>query len=222
MYKVKEMPLQERPRERFITFGPQSLSNAELLAILIQSGRKDQSAIDLANSIILEIPSISELSLKTISELTEIKGIGSAKATMILAALELGKRVLNPPQSQLRIVSANDVFTLLKDEMSFLKQEVLVVLFLDIKHQLIAKKQVFQGSLNQSLIHPREVFKYAVKFSAFQIILVHNHPSGETEPSRQDLDVTKKFIEAGKMLGIEVIDHVIIGNRQFRSILNFT
>lgn len=222
MYKVKEMPLQERPRERFITFGPQSLSNAELLAILIQSGRKDQSAIDLANSIILEIPSISELSLKTISELKEIKGIGSAKATMILAALELGKRVLNPPQSQLRIVSANDVFTLLKDEMSLLKQEVLVVLFLDIKHQLIAKKQVFQGSLNQSLIHPREVFKYAVKFSAFQIILVHNHPSGETEPSRQDLDVTKKFIEAGKMLGIEVIDHVIIGNRQFRSILNFT
>jgi len=221
MYTIKEMPSSERPRERLEKFGPENLSTAELLAILIRVGKVEQSAIDVANNVIHETNHLSELPLKTIQELTAIDGIGKTKAITILAAIELGKRVMNASPDSIRIASPKDVYQLLKNDMIHLKQEVLYVLFLDLKSNLIAKKQIFVGSLNQSLIHPREVYKYAVKYSAYQIILVHNHPSGDPEPSIQDIEVTKKFIEAGEMLQIKVVDHIVIGSKGYQSIIDY-
>ncbi|MDD3123714.1 MAG: DNA repair protein RadC [Candidatus Izemoplasmatales bacterium] len=221
MYTIKEMPVLERPRERLERVGAKNISTTELIAILLRAGTKNVSAIEVAKTIIKETNQITELQNKTIQELSSISGVGKTKAITILAAIELGKRVLNPQSEKTKISSANDVYKLLKDELSGLKQEVLVVLFLDLKTNLIAKKQIFMGSLNQSLIHPREVYKYAVKFSAFQIILVHNHPSGDPEPSFQDIEVTKRFIEAGDMLQIKVADHIVIGSNGYVSVMDY-
>lgn len=221
MYTIKEMPSQERPRERLAIHGVESLSNAELIAILIRTGCSKSSAIDVSSAIIHEMDDLGELRHKTLQELSSFEGMGPAKAMTILAAIELGKRVLNPQKEVIRITSPKEVYHLLKDDISLLKQEVLYVLFLDLKSNLISKKQVFVGSLNQSLVHPREVFKYAVKYSAFQIILVHNHPSGDPEPSTQDIEVTKRFIEAGKMLQINCVDHVIIGKNGYLSVMDY-
>ncbi len=221
MYKVKEMPFNERPRERLKNVGVASLSLTEILAILLRSGTKNDSAIEVAKKILYSLENIVDLMDLSVEELMKFEGVGLAKATTILAALELGKRVLNPQIDLPKIVSAKDVFELLKDDFIGLKQEVLQVIFLDMKSNMIAKKQIFVGSLNQSLIHPREVFKYAVKYSANAIILVHNHPSGDSEPSRQDIEVTKKFIEVGEMLQIKVVDHIVIGMKEYTSILDY-
>lgn len=221
MYTIKEMPISERPRERLEKYGAENLSTIELLAILIRVGTVEKTAIDVAKKLIQETSTLGDLQMKTIQELSEIEGIGKAKSIAILAAIELGKRVVNSTQETFQIATAKDVYHLLKTEMAPLKQEVLYVLFLDLKTNLIAKRQIFVGSLNQSLIHPREVYKYAVKYSAYQIILVHNHPSGDPEPSLQDIEVTKKFIEAGEMLQIKMIDHIIIGSKGYLSILDY-
>ena len=151
---------------------------------------------------------ISELKTMTVNELNAFKGIGKTKAITLLAAIELGQRVLTSQKEKIQIASPENVYELLKYELTDLKQEVLMVLFLDLKTNLIAKKIIFKGSLNQSLIHPREVFKYAVKFSAFQIILVHNHPSGDPNPSSQDLEITSLFEQAGNLLQIKVLFHL--------------
>jgi len=156
----------------------------------------------------------------SIDELSAIKGIGEAKAIILMAAFELGKRALTNFSESLRITSQSNVFELLRHDMGNLKQEVLVALYLDTKAHLIEKKEIFVGGLNQSLVHPREVFKYAAKCSAFQIILAHNHPSGDPEPSLQDLEITKRMIEAGEMMQIPVIDHVIITNEKSVSIFS--
>lgn len=220
MYTIKEMPSEDRPRERLEKYGVESLSNAELLAILIRTGCANSSALEVSSSILHDTLELSELKNKTLQELSSIQGVGKAKAMTILAAIELGKRVLNPVRELMKITTPKDVYLLLKDDLVSLKQEVLYVLFLDLKANLISKKEIFVGSLNQSLIHPREVYKYAVKYSAYQIILVHNHPSGDPEPSIHDIQVTKKFIEAGEMLQIKCVDHVIIASKGYRSIMD--
>ena len=217
MYMIKDMPSNERPRERLLLFGAKSLSNTELIAIILRIGYKNLSAIDLAKMILHDVNTLADLKQKTIHELSKIKGVGPTKAITLLAAIELGERVLKTNVDKLQICSPNDVYQLLKYDMMNLKQEILYVLFLDVKTNLIAKKKIFVGSLNQSLIHPREVFKYAVKYSAYSVILVHNHPSGDPEPSSQDLQVTKAFEEAGKMLQIEVLDHIIIADDLYLS-----
>ncbi|XMB72479.1 DNA repair protein RadC [Mycoplasmatota bacterium WC30] len=216
------MPRNERPRERLLLLGPKSLSTYELIAILLRIGYKNQSAIELAKTIINETNNLLELRDKTVKELAKIKGVGNTKAITLLAAIELGERVLKPLPEKTQIYSPNDVYQLLKYDMMNLQQEVLVALFLDVKTNLIAKKKIFIGSLNQSLIHPREVFKFAVKYSAYSIILVHNHPSGDPEPSLQDIEVTKKFTEAGNMLQIKLLDHVIIAGNKYLSIKEYT
>ncbi len=221
MYTIKDMPRNERPRERLMLLGPKSLSTYELIAILLRIGYRNQSAIDLAKTIINETNDLSELRDKTVKELVKIKGIGNTKAITLLAAIELGERVLKPTPEKSQICSPNDVYQLLKYDMMNLQQEVLVALFLDVKSNLIAKKKIFIGSLNQSLIHPREVFKFAVKYSAYSIILVHNHPSGDPEPSIQDIEVTKRFTEAGNMLQISLLDHVIIAGEKYLSIKEY-
>ncbi len=221
MYLIKDMPKIERPRERLLHFGPKSLSSYELLAIILRVGNQGQSVIDLAKQLVNSLNNLADLKDMTIDELSQIKGIGKTKAITILAALELGERVNLPNREKTQILSPENVYDLLKYELAALKQEVLIVLFLDLKNNLIAKKTVFKGSLNQSLVHPREVFKYAVKYSAFQIILVHNHPSGDPNPSSHDLEITKIFQDAGKLLQIKVLDHIIIGENAFLSIIQY-
>ncbi len=221
MYMIKDMPQFERPRERLFKYGAKSLSTYELLAIIFRIGYKDQSAIDLAKTLLHKEQNLVNLRDKTIRELTSIKGIGFTKAITLLAAIELGERVLRTNEVLIQIASPRDVYNLLKYDLMNLKQEVLIALYLDVKTNLIAKKQVFVGSLNQSLIHPREVFKYAVKHSSHSIVLVHNHPSGDPEPSIEDLNVTERFIEAGEILQIKVLDHVSIAGEKYISILEY-
>ncbi|MBI9009433.1 MAG: DNA repair protein RadC [Tenericutes bacterium] len=221
MYLIKDMPLNERPRERLMLYGAKSLSTYELIAIIFRIGYGKLSAIDLAKMIINETEDISELRNKTVNELSAIKGVGKTKAITLLAAFELGERVLKPRAEYKQVCSPRDVYELLKYDLKDLKQEVLIVLYLDVKTNLIAKKQIFQGSLNQSLIHPREVFKYAVKYSAYSILLVHNHPSGDPEPSIQDLEVTNRFKKIGELLQIQLLDHVIIANDKYLSIKEY-
>jgi DNA repair protein RadC len=218
---IKDMPKIERPRERLLMYGSQSLSSYELIAILLRVGSNGQSVIELSKSLVNNLNDLSELKNLTIDELKAFKGIGETKAITLLAAIELGERVLNPRKEKIQIASPENVYELLKYELSDLKQEVLMVLFLDLKTNLIAKKIIFKGSLNQSLVHPREVFRYAVKFSAFQIILVHNHPSGDPNPSSQDLEITKIFEQAGNLLQIKILDHIIIGHNSYLSIMDY-
>lgn len=218
MDTIKEMPWAERPRERLRAFGSVSLSTTELLAILIQSGTKEKTAIELAADVMKLAKDTERLSQMTLEELKKTTGIGEAKAVTILAAIELGKRATTTLPPMQTITSAKEVFHMLEHELSPLKQEYLVALYLDLKSRLIAKETIFKGGLNASLIHPREVFKYAVKYSANAIILVHNHPSGDPTPSRQDIDVTKSFQKAGELLQIHVVDHVVIGKNGYISI----
>jgi len=217
---IKDIPGSERPRERLLTIGAENLSIHELLAIVISTGSQNNSALETARDILSDLETIGELRDRTAEELMKTKGIGVSKATKLLAAVELGKRVLNENRETVPIRSPADVFKLLKDEIGLLKQEVLYALYLDLKSNLIAKRKIFVGGLNQSVAHPREVFRYAVKYSAYQIILAHNHPSGDPEPSANDIEMTKRFLEAGEILQIFLADHVIIGKAGYVSIVD--
>ncbi len=215
---IKDLPENERPRERLERYGAEALACHELLAILLHTGTSRMSAIEIAENIFREIRDPSGLRDKTIHELAAFRGVGKAKAITILAALELGKRALQETREFPKIVSSEDVFRLVHDDLSDLKQEVLLALYLDLKNRLIAKKTIFIGGLNQSLVHPREVFKYAVKYSAYAVLLVHNHPSGDPEPSRQDLEVTDILRKAGELMQIPLVDHIVVGKDRYRSI----
>ena len=219
MYLIKEMPVSDRPRERLIEIGAKNLADFELLAIILRTGYKDVSVIDLAKKLQYEYGGIDKLIEMSIEELINIKGVGKAKAITIQAAIELGKRSLNHLSDIKRISSQQDAFELLRHDIGQRKQEVLVALYLDTKTNLIEKREIFVGGLNQSLVHPREVFKYAVKCSAYQIILAHNHPSGDVEPSQQDYEMTKRMIEAGEMMQIPIVDHLVITKDKSLSIM---
>jgi DNA repair protein RadC len=220
MYLIKEMPLSERPRERLLEVGAKNMTDHELIAIVLRTGYKDVSVIDLAKKIQYEYGGIKKIMEMSIDELASIKGIGEAKAIILVAAIELGKRALSKFSESKIITSPNDIFELLRHDMGYLKQEVLVAVYLDTKGHLIEKREIFIGGLNQSLVHPREVFKYAAKCSAFQIVLAHNHPSGDPEPSFQDIEMTKRMVEAGNIMQIPILDHLIITKDKSVSILS--
>jgi len=211
---MKELPLEERPREKLIQFGSGALSNAELLAILIGTGTRDASAIMLANRILsLEEKGISYLTVCLPEELSSIPGMGMAKSCQIIAAIELGKRIATKPkEKRVNIKSPNEVASLFLEEMRYLKKEYFKVLLLNTKNEIITIENISVGSLNSSLVHPREVFCNAVKKNACSMIAVHNHPSGNPEPSQTDIDITRRLVEAGEILGIKVLDHLIIGD----------
>ncbi|MBH0163318.1 DNA repair protein RadC [Fictibacillus sp. 7GRE50] len=216
---IKDYPLQERPRERLLNDGPEALSNYELLAILLRTGTKQMSAIQLAHHIIQQFEGLMHLKEATIGELKEINGIGSAKAVELMAAIEIGKRISRLQfEERYTIRSPEDGARYLMDELRFLQQEHFVCLYLNTKNQVLYKKTVFIGSLNTSIVHPREVFKEGFKRSSASIICFHNHPSGDPAPSREDIEVTKRLVECGKMLGIEVLDHIIIGDQRYVSL----
>ena len=218
MYMIKDMPKYERPRERLLAYGPSSLNTYELLAIILRTGTKENSVIDVAKHFVNDLNSLSDLKDKTIDEMIKVKGIGKTKAIILKASIELGRRINENRMDKIQITSPKIVFDLLNYDLRDLKQEVLIALYMDLKTNLIAKKEIFRGSLNQSLVHPREIFKYAVKYSAYQIILVHNHPSGDPRPSKQDIEMTKAIQKAGKMMQIHVLDHIIIGYDSYISI----
>jgi len=219
---IKDLPQEERPRERLIKNGSEALSNAELLAIILRTGAKQQSAVNLAKSILKQTDGIKHLNDISINELTKISGIGPSKAVQIIASIELGKRVsqsLILQEDEIQMVATpKDCFILLGNEMKYLKQEHFVVLSLDVKQRLIAKDTVFVGALNMSLVHPREVFRAAVKRMADSIICVHNHPSGNVEPSPPDIMMTKQLVEASLTMDIPILDHVIIGGDDYSSL----
>jgi len=216
---IRDLPLDERPRERLLTEGAEFLSNAELLAILLRTGTKNQSALQMAHYILQETEGLKFLNEMTIEELMTIKGIGRSKAIQLLASMELGKRMARKPLTKISaIYSPEDCVAFLSAEMKHLTQEHFVVIFLDTKNYVIGKKTIFIGSLNKAIVHPREVFKEAIKRSSASIICAHNHPSGDPTPSEQDIGLTHRLYEAGELIGIKVLDHLIIGDEQFVSL----
>lgn len=215
---VKEMALYERPREKMISKGEKSLSNSELLAIILRTGTKRKNAIELASYIInKDIQGIRHLQDMTIEELCSIDGIGISKATQIKAALELGIRVASFKPMKFKITNPWDVYKYYMDSLRYLKKEVFKIVLLNTKNEVISDIDVSIGTLNSSLVHPREVFREAIKRSSNKIILMHNHPSGSIEPSQEDKNTTFRLIECGKIIGIEVIDHIIIGDGMYFS-----
>ena len=207
--RIKDISKWERPRERFRMKGPDALSNAELLAIILQKGHKGENAIDMSNRIISKfgLDKLSELSLK---ELESVKGIGEAKAMQIKAIFEINKRVNSGVICERVVNSSEDIARYYIERMKGLKREHLIAVFLDSKNKIINDKVISIGTLNSSLVHPREVFKEAIKNSANAIILVHNHPSGDCGPSSEDIEITDRIREAGEMVGIKLLDHVIV------------
>jgi DNA repair protein RadC len=216
---IRDVPKDARPRERLLSDGPESLSNQELLAILLRTGTKDESVLELAQRLLHHFEGLRSLKDATIEEMTSIKGIGKAKAMQILAALELGRRISRLSYDERYVIrSPEDGAKYVMEDMRFLSQEHFVAIYLNTKNQVIHRKTVFIGSLNSSIVHPREVFKEAIKRSAASVICAHNHPSGDPTPSREDIEVTKRLAESGRIIGIELLDHLIIGDHTFISL----
>ncbi|MFC0043057.1 RadC family protein [Metabacillus iocasae] len=216
---IKDFPQDERPRERLIQKGAGSLSNHELVAILLRTGTKDESVLQLSNRILNYFDGLKLLQHATVDEMTNIKGIGDAKAIQIIAAIELGKRIAQlPSEDRYTIRSPQDGADYMMEEMRILSQEHFVCLYLNTKNQILHKQTIFIGSLNSSIVHPREVYKEAFRRSAASIICLHNHPSGDPTPSREDIEVTKRLKECGDIIGIELLDHLIIGDRKYVSL----
>lgn len=212
---LKEIPTWDRPREKAIESGVQSLSNIELLSIFLRTGTKEQNVLEIAKEILYKLENITDVSHLAISELTKIKGIGKAKAITILAAVELGRRIQNFSSQRKKITGANDIYLLLKDELKLCQQEHFLAIYLNAKAEIITKKTITIGSVNQTLFDTKEVFKWAIKCSALAIIIVHNHPSGDPTPSFQDIEMTKMIIKQSKVIDMTIIDHVIIGKTYF-------
>jgi DNA repair protein RadC len=215
-YTIKQLPPELRPRERLLEAGPSALSDGELLGLLFGIGSREKNAVELAGEVISEAGGLHGLYDVSVHELMQVNGIGEAKACIILAAVELGRRigqVRNPGRPV--VSSPADVERLLRGRIANLDRENFVVVLLNTKNEVIEASTVSVGTLGASLVHPREVFKPAVRASAASVILAHNHPSGKVEPSREDREVTKRLGEAAGILGIEVLDHVIVGDGYF-------
>ena len=218
---IKELPSAERPREKIISGGVSTLSNAELLAVLLGNGTGGCSAIELANKVLALEENLAGLADYQPEELMNVPGIGSAKACSIVAAIELGRRISTTPRrKKISFLNPEEAAALFMEELRPLNKEVFKVAMLNSKNELIMKQDVSVGGLNSSSAHPREVFTVAVRKGASSVILVHNHPSGDPTPSAADIAVTKQLCEAGDVLGIKVVDHIIIGDRSYTSFKN--
>ncbi len=215
---IRDLPTGERPREKLLGYGVDSLSNRELLAIILRVGTRHQSALGLADQVLAHFGSLRELREARCEELQSIEGIGLAKAAQVLAALELGRRVQALVRVPAVVQSPQDASDLVMEELRYLDREVMRLLILDTKHQVIATPIVSVGTLNASMVHPREIFKDCIRRSAAAVIVVHNHPSGDPSPSSDDIQVTKRLRRAGEILGIDVLDHIIIGDNRFVSL----
>lgn len=216
---IKDLPEDIRPRERLLKEGAEVLSDIEILAILLRTGSRDATALDLASMIMSRFENLRRLLGATVEELGEIKGVGPAKACQIKAALELGRRTAQYSDQPRRVIKTpDDAAALVMEEMRHFDREHFRAILLNTKNQVIGTDKVSVGTLNSSVVHPRELFRNAIKRGAASVILLHNHPSGDPTPSREDKDITHRVMEAGKIIGIEVLDHIIIGDNKFISL----
>jgi len=217
--KIKDLPDSSKPRERFLKHGPEALSDAELFAIILRTGMVGENVIEMSNHLISKFGKLTNLFDSSLNELQEIKGIGQNKAMQILAIAELGKRYDQEKNSIKKITCAEDVFKLFHRRLKDKKQEHFYVLMLDAKNKIIGEEEVTKGILDASIIHPREVFKPAIKNSASKIILVHNHPSGDCEESPDDRIVRNLIRRSGEIINIDLIDSIVIGSDKYSSLI---
>ena len=216
---MRELPSHERPRERLLLLGERHLSTRELLAILLRTGTARESALTLADRLLAYAGSLRRLAAMSPEDLLQVPGIGPAKAAQIKAALELARRLaLEPRHERLAVRHPRDVAGLLMADLRDLDREVFKVIMLDAKHRVLAIETLSVGDLTGTLVHPRELFKDAMRRSSAAVILVHNHPSGDPEPSPDDIDLTRRLVAGGRLLGIEVLDHIIIGDNRYVSL----
>lgn len=217
--KIKDIPVSSRPRERAMSEGVQALSLEELFAILIQKGLKGVSAREVALDILRRYPTSSELLNLSLKQLLEVKGIGTAKAVEILSAFELGKRLYLQVEHQDRfsLRTAEDIYQYMRYVFYGKKQEYFYCLYLNPRSEVIERRLLFMGTINRSVVHPREIFKYAYLNSANSIVCVHNHPSGSISPSKEDIRLTEALVELGRVNAIPIVDHVIVGNSTYYS-----
>ena len=210
---LKELPIELRPRERLERVGAENLNEAELIAILLRTGSVSETALELAASLLVESEGLEGLVHKSLEELKGIKGIGPAKAVELQSAIELGRRIANLPGKRVEVIrGADDVPRLLGSRLRYRTKECLLALILNAKHRLLGECEVSVGTADEALAHPREVFREAVRRSGSAVILVHNHPSGDPTPSKDDVYITEQMCNAGRILGMPVLDHVIIGD----------
>ena len=215
---IQHWPRSERPRERLLEEGPNALSDAQLLAILLRVGRQDSSAVQVALELLQQLDGLQGLSNRGLEEMCAIPGIGPAKAAQIMAAVELGKRTLAAPLTTgIQVGTSRDLFSHYYPLMRDLRHEVFKAVLLDAKHMVIRDMTISKGSLTVNIVHPREVFNVAVRESAAAVIVLHNHPSGNPEPSPEDHALTRRLVAAGDILGIRVLDHLVIGDGAYVS-----
>ena len=220
--KIKEMLESERPRERMLSLGTNNLSNEELISIILKTGTCGYSVKTLSRNILCELDDITSLKDMTINKLIKIKGIGKVKAIELLSAIELGKRVYYAnEQKEIKLNNSRKIYEYFKNIFAYEKQENFYALYLDTKSKLISFKLLFKGTLNSSTVHPREVFKYAFLESAASIVVIHNHPSGDANPSKEDIEVTESLMKIGGIVKIPVVDHIIIGREEYYSFYEY-
>ncbi len=217
---IKNIPFNERPREKLFKNGVKSLSNSELIALILSTGSSEKSAIELATDIIsIHEDGINFLSRCLPEDLMDIKGLGIAKISALIGAMELGKRVATSSfKSKNKVSSPKDAANILMEDLRYFDKEHFRILLLDTKGNVLSVEEISVGSLSASIVHPREVFKVAIKKSSASIILAHNHPSGDPTPSDEDIRITKRLCDVGKLVGINVLDHIIIGDGKFYSL----
>ena len=216
---IRDMRQEDRPRERFMQVGAQAVSTMELLAIILRTGTWGESVVRLAERLLAQLGSIPGLARATIPELTAVKGIGPAKAVEIKASLELGRRLMAAaPEERPRVTSPGDAANLLMSEMMLLEQEHLRLILLDTRNRVLNTPIIYKGSLNTSVIRISELFRAAIRANAAAFIMAHNHPSGDPSPSSEDVNVTRQVLNAGKLLVISLLAHIVIGQKRFVSI----
>lgn len=215
---IKDLPDNCKPREKALNLGIKNLGDDELLAILLRTGYKNTSAKEVASNVLTTLDNLNNIEDLTINKISKIKGVGLTKAITILSALEFGKRFSdNKEDFKIKLNSTTKVYAYLKNKFINKKQEEFITILLDNKKRVIDSKIIFKGDLNSVNVHPREIFKYAIVNSASGIIIAHNHPTGDVFPSKQDIEITKRLIEASKLLQIPVIDHIIVGDNKYYS-----
>jgi DNA repair protein RadC len=216
---IKELPADERPREKLKEHGAQALGNSELLAILLRTGNFNESALRIAENLLDRQGGLAGFGNATMEEFEQVKGVGEAKAITILAAVELGRRVTSlAPGERTVIRTPDDVAALLMPRFRYETKESFIAVLLSTKNHVLKTPVISVGSLNASIVHPRELFREAINASAASIILAHNHPSGDPAPSPEDVSLTRKLVEAGKLLDIPVLDHVVLGDGKYISL----
>lgn len=216
---MRDLAEQDRPRERLLQVGSKALSTAELLAIILRTGTGGENVLRLAERLLAHFGDLAGVAQASITEMQAVKGIGRVKAIEVKAALEIGRRLLaTAPQERPRVTTPADAANLLMSEMMFLEQEQLRLILLDTRNRVLDTPTIYQGSLNTSVVRIGEVFRMAIKENAAAMIVAHNHPSGDPSPSPEDVNVTRQLIQAGKLLGIDLLDHIVIGKQRFVSL----